>query len=432
MIRPPNEKAKSEQRWSSARAHVLCGVGEEHLKVGDLDKAATSAKEALTLDKDYVRARVLLAKVLLEEGKYAEAAAELQTAQSQAPKQAEIPYLLGVALEKRDQSAEALACYQQARQLDETNLAYTMAAAEVLAQTQRPEEGLAMLDSALGRSDPDFSALALAGELALLANKPAQAAVYYQRGLDVNPKSTQARESLGRAHFLAGNYPACLEALAPLLEAGRPTAGVAASTGNGQPSAVSSTWIHLVAGDAYLATARPAEAKAQYETACAMEPEDAAGWVGQAKAALALNDSARAILAARKARTLAPENVEAVEALGYALLRQGQTAAAREEFSRAVESHPDNPTLLCLLGRCYWRLGQKAQATGLYRKALEVDGENLLARKLLANAVRGTEKIEAPAPTAQPAGSSFPALSSEFRPYGRPVAAELPGSDSPQ
>jgi protein O-GlcNAc transferase len=364
------EKILAYRRWHRARAQVICGVGQEQLRVGNLEKALSRAMEAASLDPEFAPARVLLGKVLLEKSQYAKAAEQLLEAERVAPEDAEIVFLLGVSLEKRGQHAEALKRYEQARALDASNDGYLTASAEVLVAMGKPQRALALLEARLDQSDDEPSVLALAGELAMMEGKPAKAVDLFQRYLDLQPDSVVIRENLAKAQFFAGRYADALDVLEKLARDPRyrDRAG----------------WLYVMIGDSHMALGRPDPARSAYETAAVLQPEASPVWVRLAKAAVAMDNCPRAIAAARQALAMTDRCLEATAVLGYAMLRQGQIDQATALLASAARENPGDATIQCMLGRCYWALGQKQRAVSCYKRALECDPDSRLARRLLA------------------------------------------------
>jgi len=359
-------KAEAYQRWHQARSRVICSVAAEHLKVGQLDKAGTKALEAIRLDGNYLPAHIVLTKVRLEQGRYADALAQLVKAGPLDPKNAEIPYLRGVAQEKRGENVEALKAYQQARALDASNDAYAMASAEVLVAMGRPRQALELLKARLAHRDGNAAMLALAGELAMLVDAPGEGAEFFRRALDACPKSTSLLESLAKAYFFAERYDKAVETLTELL-AHQDKAG----------------WIYLMMGTCHMRLKRPLDARRAYQAGTDVAPDQAPLWVCLAQAALVLNDAPRAIVAARRALALG-ECLEASAVLGYAMLREGKPKGAAQVLGEVARKRPDDATVWCALGRCYAAQGRDDQAASCYVRALRSDPEHRLARALLA------------------------------------------------
>jgi tetratricopeptide (TPR) repeat protein len=364
------QKVEAHQRWSRTRASVICGVGAEHLKVGDLDKARSRAAEALSLDEQCVPALVLMGKVLLGRGRYVSAEKHFRKAETFAPGQAEIPYLVGVALEKRGEYAEALKAYQKARALAPSNDAYVTASVEVLVSAGKPQLALELLEKRLERSDGEMSMLALAGELAMLVGDPGKSAEYYRRCLDVEPNHVAAREGLAKANFFLGDHAAALVDLQALAQH------------DGYKDQVS--WLYIMIGDCHMAADRPAAAQEAYRTAARIDPGDERIWMALAKASLACGESAEAARAARQALALGEDDTEATMVLACAALDRGDGQGASRLMERVARKRPDDPTVLCMLGRCRAALGRDEEAAGYYVQALRADPDHRLAKRLLA------------------------------------------------
>ena len=365
---PGLQRAEAYERYHQTRSLMVYGVAAECFKVGDLDKAYANTVQAIGLDENYVPARVLLAKVLLERGRYPRALKELEKAQKLAPESPEVAFLRGVAFEKLRQFPEALKCYQKARVLDEENVHYVTASAEVLVSMGKSRSALELLKTRLSRDDGDQTVLVLAGELALLVGEPAEAAEFFQHCLDGDPKNLTVREELAKAHFLAGNYAEAVVVLEQL--AAHPVYRDKVA------------WVRIMIGNSYLALKRPRQARDAYRTATVIEPKEPRAWASLAKAAMTLGDLSGAVQAARRALDLGGECLEATTLLGYALLRQGRAAEAKQLLAGAVGKYPKDPVLLCTLGRCYEALGRNDQAIACYENVLQSHPGHTLARAL--------------------------------------------------
>ena len=367
---PPGPEAKEQarNRWTEARAKVLCGVGMQHLKTGQLQRAQNKAIEALALQEDYLEARILLAKVCIEQGHYEVAIRELDAALKQRPDLAEIHYLLGVAQEKGGLLQAALRSYRRAHAMDTSNPSGILAATEVLVTMGRLREAQLYLDSYLHLAGSEPGMYELAGRVALMQEDYEQAARFYQQASDLEPRNVRYREALGRAQFHMGSYAAALEALDELKRV--------------RDYAIPA-WVHTITGDCQMALNRPYEARDAYYIASELSPSSPGVWANLAKAALALQDTPRAILTARQALNLDAGCLDALLVLGYALMRDGQIPRAVGVLQGAVAQHPNNGTVKCLLGRAYAAQGNGAEAARCYAAALRAEPDNALARELV-------------------------------------------------
>jgi len=364
-------KVEAQQRWLSARSRLVCSVGQECLTHGDLDRAASSAQEAISIDPKSLPARLLLAKVLLEKGQYVEAGAQLAQAEQMAPDNAQVHYLMGVSWERRRQFAQALQSYELARAADANNSAYVVASAEVMVQLGQPAQALELVEWRLQQVDGEPSLLSLAGELCLLSGQPQKAADYFSRALDMNQHSLTLRESLARAYFQAERYALALEQLGRLAE---------------DPAyKEKSAWVYVMIGDCHLAQRKYGLARTAYETATAIDGADANAWCSLAQAALGAGDSDRALLAGRQALGL-QENPQAAVVVACVLLKQDQPRQAGGLLEPYVQKYPQDATLRVMLGKSYQAMGQQERALACYQQALRAEPGNPLAKALLASA----------------------------------------------
>jgi len=372
----PEARQEAYKRWYQTRAQMLYGVAVEHFKVGQLDLARNKATEALALDEEHFEARMLLGKVLIEQGHHKLAIAELNKARDAKPKLTRVCYLLGVAQEKDGRFAEALESYRRAYALDNTNVAAVLAAAEVLVLMGRVREAQLYAESYLSLASEEPGLYELAGRLAMMSRQYEKAVEYYQMLCDLAYKNVRYKEALGRAQYFAGKFDRAMETFTALL----------GTSGYSGPA-----WLHTMLGDCYLATGRCSEARDSYYKATQLTPSDAGVWANLAKAALTLGDNHRAILSARQSLQLTPNSLDATLVLGYAMLRTGQVARVVSLLTQATAAHPENVALRCLLGRAHAAAGNEAEAMRCYGAALKFDPSNRLARELLAGA--GQKKL---------------------------------------
>ncbi len=98
------------------------------------------------------------------------------------------------------------------------------------------------------------------------------------------------------------------------------------------PNPAATRW--LAAGDAALAAKKPAAAIDAYEAALAIDPKNAAGFIGIAKAYEAEALPGRAIRYYREALALQPNDLDALAGQGEALVARGATTRARVNLDR--------------------------------------------------------------------------------------------------
>lgn len=366
--RMPQMTSEAHGRMDSTRAMVLCGTGKQLLRVGKLDEARNKAREALQLDKKYFDARMLLGKVLIEQGQYSLAALELAMARDQQPTSTEASFLLGVAYEKAGRLEKALVNYRRTLALDPGDMGAVMASAEVLVAMGKIDQARLYVASYLDRAGDEAGMFELAGRLATMRDDHAKAAVYYQHAHDIDFKNVRYRQAMAKAQFFAGQYDQAGETLTALLRL---------------RSYSPPYWVLAMLGDCHMEQGHVYEARDAYQKASDQNPSVAGIWVSLAKASLALGDIPGAISASRCALQLDEGCLETTLVLGYALLRNGQSRQAVAFLTAATDRYGDNATFKCLLGRAYAIAGNAALAQQCYTAALQAEPDNQLARRLL-------------------------------------------------
>ncbi len=366
---PKAHKKEVLKKWYDARAEVLCGLGNEQLKVGQLENAAKAANESLAMDKDCIRARVLLGKVFIEQGQYTSAVRELTAAREAEPAVAEVHYLLGVAQEKSGDLEGALDSYRKALELDSSSTDPILAIGEVLVGMGQVDEALAYIEQNMTVAPNQPGIYELAGRLAEMLGDYDKAEHYCQSACDLDYKNACYLESLAQAQFRTGRYGPAAESLEKL---------------SASPDYKDRSWVYLMRGECLLELGRTEEAREAYYKVSELEPSNITGWLGLAKASLAMSDFPRAMGAAREALKLDATDADAAMVFGYVLLHDRQTARALTVLTGAAAAHPLDVTLKCLLGRAYAASGHEDQARRCYADAFQVEPDNTLVHELLA------------------------------------------------
>jgi tetratricopeptide (TPR) repeat protein len=362
------EKQAVKDQWDLSRAMVLHSVAAEQLRVGQLDTAHSKTLETLNLAPEFYPAHVLLAKIFIEQGKFADAATVLGTVCEKLPQSAEPAYLLGVAQEKMRQHEAALDSYRRAYTLDNNRLDAVNAAAVVLLLTDRVDEAKALVDGSLDRAGTVPDLYETAGRIAMIQHNYAAAARYFQDAHDVDFNNLRYRELLGEAQFLAADYPHAIETFTHLLAIKDYTA-----------SAIT----YRLLGDSYMALNRHVDARNAYAKATDVNPNSAGAWANLAQASLMLGDNERATRSARAALSIEHDHADATLVLGYVMFRTGKHTEAVNLLTRAARQHDQNAQLFLVLGRSRQALGHTEHAKECYRKALSIEPGNPLARELL-------------------------------------------------
>ncbi len=367
-------RLQARGRWQLARARMLYGLAEEQLKGGKLDEAYRKAREAVAIQPEFHDARLVLAKVYIEQGRYPLAIRELEQLAVASPEEPEYRYLLGVAQEKHGDLTAALESYRRAQALGDDDRSAVMAIGEVLVAMNRIDEARAFVISHLALAGDDAGLYELAGRLAMMQEDYRAAASHYRQACDIDYENIRYRELLAKAQFRGEQYRDALDTLEALADNRRYEGGA---------------WFYGMLGDAYMHVGRIRQACRAYFEATELSPNVSAVWAKLARAAMTAGERERAVLAAQQAQMLDPADPGAVILLGYALLKDERVDGALRVLADGVAAHPEDATLRCLLGRAFAAAGRDDMAVTCYNAALDVDPSHPLARDLLRDAGHG-------------------------------------------
>lgn len=360
-------REESYGRWYKARAHMLCSVVQEDLRVGRLDVACRKAREAKALAPEFAEARILLGQVYIEQGKYAVAVEELTEATKLKEEETRAWYLLGVAQEKNAQPDKALESYRKVTELDEFHVPSIVAQAEVLVEMGRAREAVGHLRKNYQMIRDDMVALELTGRVLVMVGNYADAIEVYREAIGMSPDNWQARRGLVRSLMLAERYDQAKDELEELQD-------------NKKYSF--NAWDYAMLGDCQLVLSMHHRAIASYQKSCQIKPRQAGIWAKLSQAYLKAGELELARSSVRKSLAIEPRNVLACQVDAYALLQQNQPAQALDALNKLGEQ-PKDATVLYLIAACHKKLGNAELFQKYYRKAMEVDPQHLLSRELL-------------------------------------------------
>lgn len=130
---------------------------------------------------------------------------------------------------------------------------------------------------------------------------------------------------------------------------------------------------------------RHAEAESAFQRVLELDPDDSRtlNYLGYMWADRGVNLD-RALELIRRAVALEPDNGAYVDSLGWAYFRLGRLTEARRHLEEAARLLPEDATILEHLGDLYVALEIPEKAREIYRRALDMDDENVegLRRKL--------------------------------------------------
>src|SRR5713101_5097710 len=152
---------------------------------------------------------------------------------------------------------------------------------------------------------------------------------------------------------------------------------------------------HFQLAYVYTALKRTKEARAEYERTIALDPKMSEAYLNLGMLLLDNREDAAAVAPLRKAVDLLPAQSRPRYLLAVALDRSGDQAGAAESFQALLHLDPNDITAIDYLGWAALRQGRSDDAEKRFRRALEVQPEETEARRGLAQSLDAQKKPEA-------------------------------------
>jgi tetratricopeptide (TPR) repeat protein len=236
-----------------------------------------------------------------------------------------------------------------------------------------------------------------------LAEEPGAAFDYYRRALDLRVDFAPAYVGLAEVYLHQGDVEAARAYAERAVAAdaaywrayglrgeiklmrGEPEEALAdfASALAGDPYA---PWVHASRAAAYMELARAAEARDEYRRALAWSDDRGEYFLGLARAQEELGETAAARLAYEAAYERAYGNLrvgaEGRKGAGRLAFEAGDFVTAAEHLGWAAAFMPDDAVLHAYLGGLYAHVGRRAEAATEFKRAAELEPENVEYERL--------------------------------------------------
>jgi len=362
---PAATRKQAHERWDRVRAELKLQLARQHFEGRRFRDAERVATEALSFDPSLAAGYVLLAKAHLEQGEPMSAARAVEAARHGGLDSAELTYMEGVVLEQRGDLDGASAAFARSCALDATNVDYLLAHAESLVAVGRPEEAMTRLDAAEERYDDEASVMLLAAHVATLLGDTRGAIDRYRKALQADGDNRVAARELGLLLASTGRHESATVWLARAL--------------NDDEDPDRS--LRLPLAESYLQSHRQFEAREVLRPLLrggSLDPDILATCT---KAALALHDFADALELTERGLALVPNDARLTLLRATALWRTAEPHAAERVLLDLRSREPDHVTAICLLAEVMRSTGRRDRAGALFRRALELEPDNLWAKR---------------------------------------------------
>ena len=153
-------------------------------------------------------------------------------------------------------------------------------------------------------------------------------------------------------------------------------------------------YAHFQLAYVYTALKRTDEARAEYARTVAIDPKMSEAYLNLGMLLLDKQEDAAAVAPLRKAVELLPAQSRPRYLLAVALDRSGDRAGAAESFEALLHLDPNDITAIDYLGWAVLRKGKPDEAEARFRRALEVQPKAPEARRGLAQSLDAQKKPE--------------------------------------
>ncbi len=323
---------------------------------GNNRDAAGQAADALRLDPNNLRARMLRGSALLRLGQYDEASDILTRLSRQFPKALDVQLELGYLAIHQKRYAEAEETFKKIQSESPKDWRGLGGLVDNDLAQNRPEKALSRLQDELDRSHGAPQVRSMIAATAMSTGKYSLAIEQYRQLVDQTPDSIEPQLQLADALRSRGDV---LSAISTLKKAS------VLAPNDGRPSTML-TYLYQVAN-------QKDQAKMEALRAFKLRPEDPAAMNNLAQAMAETGDNlAEALKLARKAADKAPNVPYFADTLAYVYLKKDQNDDAMAILDTLVRKYPNNPEFAYHAGMGLYQMGQAARAKSELSRALQL------------------------------------------------------------
>ena len=326
------------------------------LRDRDLDTAEHLFKDILHTQPRNLAALNLLAVVLMQLGKFAEAEPYLRRAVAANAKSDSTLYNYGLCLKVLNRPAEALERFAQALTLNPAAAEAWNNRGTVLNDLKRHEQAIEDFDKAIQLNPRYADAFCNRGKSLLLLKRFPEALIAYQTASTINPDLADAW--LGRGNVLRG--------LKQIEDASAAYDKALFLKPN-----FAEAW--LARGNIHADLHQYNAALAAYDKALAVKPDFPGAWLGRGNSAFSLGKHSEALAAYNRALEMQPELTEAWFGCGSAFSALRQYKDALAAYDRALALNSDFAEGWLAKGNVFFQLRQYEDAFAAYDRAVTLE-----------------------------------------------------------
>jgi tetratricopeptide (TPR) repeat protein len=361
----------AQERMNSIKTNVEMDTAQRQFMGGDLEKAQRSIERVIIANPKAVAAYVLRGRIFLEKGEYEPAVESLLHAEKLDAKSIDVQYYLGIVAERQGRLEEALTRYSTCNELDASKPQYLIAAAEMMIQIGRIEEGEQLLRENMDRFVSSASIRHTLGQLELVRGNWTSAMDLLSQARMLQPNDQMILEDLARAQVAAGKWGHAELNLQALLR---------------DPANAERTDLKMLQARCLAAMERLAEARTLMGDVLNGERHaaDVQAWITYGHICARLEDPVRLRQAVSRIITLAPERPEGYALRAMLLRMANNPVAALQSIDRAITIQPNDPNQWVIRGLIQAESGQFDLSQQSLTNALQLDPANGNAKMMMS------------------------------------------------
>lgn len=392
---------------------------------GQAEPALVAYRKALEIKSDYLPAHTAIASRLIQEGRFEDAAKQIEALQKIAPKNPQTSYLQAQLAYRQKNFTAAREAIQQmfkfspdapqglqlAGAIEYELKSYVQAEAYLTKALQRspdldlarrvlivtylssrqPAKALAALQPILDKIDKNSDLLALAGQVYMQNGDPRKAEEYFAKAAALDPQSTGKRTSLALTHLMKGETDTAFRELEEV---------AAADAGTTADMALIAAHVRRNEFDKALKAIDGLEKK---------EPKSPVPHGIRGGVLLAKKDLAGARKSYEQALVLDPLYFPAAASLASLDVADKKPEAAKKRFENILAKDPKNLQALLAMAELVARTGGSAdEVAGLIGKAISANPTELTPRLALISHYRAAKDTKKAVSAAQDALAALP------------------------
>lgn len=337
-----------------------------YLAKGETSQAAGVDNQLLKQSPNDVSVRVNHGRVLMAQGKAAEAVQDLQKVAADAGGSPEAHYYLAMAYEQNNDLSQANGELQQTLRVAPSNPLALTALVDLNFQQGKYSVAQLYADELVQKNPADPRPHIMLGRILLKLAQVKQAGDEFAAAEKASPNDPTVHDALATFYAAQKNFP-----------------GAEAELKTASEEAPQSVEVLADYANLFIAEKQPAKAMTLVSGFIARNPNDSAAHFLLGQIDMAQNNQPAALSETQKAVALDPKNVNAYLQMGQIYKDQGNNSAAIGAYEQGMALAPSAP-IVAEIGNIYQSEGDLAKATSEFQKALTMDPNFAVAANNLA------------------------------------------------